>query len=221
MTALAIAAHDTAGQFQWLWRIYVGLTIAVAVLVVGAIGFAVLRFRRRSDAWPVQRHSATRLEAVYVGAVALIVIGLLAATFRTENNEDALAGPVALRIHVTAYQWQWRFGYPGGVSVSGQSVGSAHPTYATLVVPAGRPVEFDLRSADVLHNFFIPAMRFKRYAFPNVTTRFVLQFARPGRMTGACAQFCGWDLAEIAFAVVILPDARFRSWLAGRQGAVG
>ncbi len=215
---LAIPAHDTAGQFDWLWRIYVGLTAGVAVLVVGAILFAAIRFRRRSDRWPKQVRSAPKLEAAYLVAIVLIVIGLLWVTFRTENQEDALAGTPALRIRVTAFQWEWRFDYPSGVSVAGHGVASPHPKYATLVVPARRPVEFALRSADVLHNFFIPGMRFKRYAFPNYTNRFVLTFPHPGRMLGECAQFCGWDHAEMRFLVVVLPERKFRAWLAAHAG---
>jgi cytochrome c oxidase subunit II len=215
---LATATHDTAGQFASLWRIYLWVTLVAGVLVAGAILVAVARFRRRSDRWPRQIRSAPRLEAASLAVVAVIVIGLLAATFRTEDREDALAGTPAIRIAVTAFQWQWLFTYEGtGVSLSGRSIGSTRPAYATLVVPAGRPVEFDLRSADVLHSFFIPAMRFKRYAFPGTTNRFVLAFPHPGRMLGECAQFCGWDHAEMRFDVTVLSASRFRSWLAARR----
>jgi cytochrome c oxidase subunit II len=211
----AISPHDTSGQFDWLFRIYVALTVAVTVLVVGAILYAALRFRRRSDRWPAQRKSAPKLEAVYVTVIALIVVGLLTATFRTENQVDALTAHPALRVRVTAFQWQWRFDYPSaGISLAGRGVGSTRPAYARLVVPAGRPVEFTMRSTDVLHNFYIPAMRFKRYAFPNYTNRFVLTFPRPGRLLGECAQFCGWDHAEMRFMVVVLPESRFRAWMA-------
>jgi len=218
--ALALAQHDTAGQFEWLWRIYLWTTVTVGVLVVAAILYAALRFRRRDDRRPAQLISAPRLEGVYVGVIGLIVIGLITVTFRTENQIDPLIHNPALRVDVTAYQWQWRFRYPDSdITLSGANVGSAHPQYGQVVVPAGRPVEFSLRSADVLHAFFVPAMRFKRYAFPNYTNRFVLTFPHPGRFLGECSQFCGWDHAEMRFVVVVLPADEFQSWLTSHAGS--
>jgi cytochrome c oxidase subunit 2 len=218
LAVLLSAPHDTSAEFAWLWRIYLGVGIVVGLLVAGAIAFAAVRFRRRSDEWPAQRRGAQGLEAAYLAVIAVIVVALLVATFHTENQEDALAGTPALRISVTASQWQWRFGYPSGrVAVSGSNTAAGHPRYATLTVPAGEPVEFSLRSLDVLHSFFIPAMRFKRYVFPDSTNRFVLTFPHPGHLLGECAQFCGWDHAEMRFNVVVLPAARFRAWLRSPQ----
>ena len=220
---LAIAAHDTAGQFAWLWHIYLVLTVVVGVLVTAAIVVAAVRFRRRAGRPARDLHSAPRLEAVYLGVIVLVVIGLLAATYRTENHEDALTARPFLRVQVTASQWQWQFTYPAsGVRVSAHNIGSQHPRFADLVVPVGRPVLFALRSADVLHSFFIPAMRFKRYAYPDSTNWFVLTFPQAGRMLGECAQLCGWDHAEMRFVVTALPVARFRAWLARQpQGVPG
>ncbi len=215
---LAIATHDTARQFASLWHVYLAVTLTVGLLVTAAILVAAARFRRRSDVWPQQRRSAPRLEAAWLVLIAVVVAGLLVETFRTENRDDALAASPALRVQVTAFQWEWRFAYPGtGVAQTGASVGSSHPRFATLVVPAGEPVEFDLRSADVLHSFFIPSMRFKRYAFPGSTNRFVLTFPSPGRMLGECAQFCGWDHSEMRFDVRVLAPAAFGRWLASRE----
>jgi cytochrome c oxidase subunit 2 len=87
------------------------------------------------------------------------------------------------------------------------------------VVPAGTVIQFSLRSRDVLHSFFIPDMRFKRYAFPDHTNVFDLEFAESGRMPGACAQFCGWDHAEMRFDVLVLPPSRFDAWLSARGRA--
>jgi cytochrome c oxidase subunit II len=215
---LAIATHDTAGQFSSLWRVYLTVTVAVGVLVAAAIVLAAARFRRGSQKWPAaQPRSAPRLEAAWLALIAVMVAFLLLETYRTENREDALAATPAVRVQVTASQWQWRFAYRGtGVVQAAADVGSAHPRYATLVVPAGEPVEFDLRSADVLHGFFIPAMRYKVYAFPNSTNRFVLTFPRPGRMLGECSQFCGWDHAEMRFTVRVLSPAAFDHWLTAR-----
>jgi cytochrome c oxidase subunit II len=218
---LAISAHDTAGQFAWLWHIYLVLTVVVGLLVTAAIVVAAIRFRRRTGRAARDLRSAPRLEAAYLTVIVLVVIGLLAATYHVEHHEDALTTHPFLRVEVTASQWQWQFTYPAsGVRMSARNIGSRHPRFADLVVPVGRPVLFALRSADVLHSFFIPVMRFKRYAYPDSTNRFVLTFRRAGRMLGECAQLCGWDHAEMRFMVTALPAARFRAWLARHPQAV-
>jgi cytochrome c oxidase subunit 2 len=218
---LAIAAHDTAGQFARLWHIYLVVTVGVGMLVTTAIVVAAVRFRRRAGRPTRDLRSAPKVEAVYLGVIVLIVIGLLAATYQVENHEDALTTHPFVRVEVTASQWQWQFTYPAsGVRTSARNIGSLHPKFAHLVVPVGRPVLFALRSADVLHSFFIPAMRFKRYAYPDSTNRFVLTFPHTGRMLGECAQLCGWDHAEMRFTVIALPVPRFRAWLAQHPKAV-
>lgn len=212
--APAAAGHDTAQIFSTLWDQYLVTLAVVSFLVVVAILFAAIRFRRRDDVWPRgRRSSAPRLELAYLVVVTLIVIGLLTLTLSAETRVDALTSRPALKVNVTAFQWQWRFAYPNGAVQVGANVESAHPHFPTLVVPAGEVVQFNLRSADVLHEFFIPAMRFKRYAFENYTNRFDLAFPHPGRMSGECAQFCGLDHSEMRFWVLVLTPARFRSWL--------
>ena len=215
-----LAAHDTAQQFSSLFHVYAVVAAAVVAAVFAAVAVTVIRFRRRDDRPPSGRTGAPTVEAAYVVLLAVIALGLLAATFRTENREDSLSERTGLRVDVTAYQWSWRFRYPdSGVVVDGGAVAARRHGTPTLVVPTGTVVRFSLRSADVLHSFFIPDLRFKRYAFPGVTNHFDLQFERAGHMSGACAQFCGWDHAEMRFDVLALPPGGFRSWLERRQAA--
>jgi cytochrome c oxidase subunit 2 len=211
--APSVAAHDTAQVFSSLWDEYLVTLLVVGFLVVVAIVFVAIRFRRRDEVWPEGKDSAPKLELAYLTVVTLIVLGLLTLTLSAETRVDALTARPALRIDVTGFQWQWRFVYPNGAEQVGTNVMSRHPHFPTLVVPAGEVVQFNLRSSDVLHEFFIPAMRYKRYAFANYVNRFDLTFPHPGRMSGACAQFCGLDHSEMRFWVLVLPPARFRAWL--------
>lgn len=212
--------HDTAAGFTSLFHVYLGVAALVFALVTAAVVAAVVRFRRLDGQAVSERESAPLAEGAYIVLLAIIALGLIAATFRIEGGEDALAARPSLRISVTAYQWSWRFGYPGtGVVVDGGAVAARRHGNPTLVVPTGRVVRFSLRSRDVLHSFFIPDMRFKRYAFPDSTNVFDLEFAHAGRMSGACAQFCGWDHAEMRFDVLALPPGRFQAWLTRREAA--
>ena len=55
--------------------------------------------------------------------------------------------------------------YPAyGVHASGAALSGRQP----FVVPAGEAVRFNLTSADVIHAFWIPALRYKHDADPRV-----------------------------------------------------
>jgi cytochrome c oxidase subunit II len=72
-------------------------------------------------------------------------------------------------------------------------------------------VQFRLVSLDVIHSFYIPALRFKRDAFPGKPTSFDLVFGR-GRFMGECAEFCGLHHTDMRFDVEGMPASAFGSW---------
>ena len=115
-----------------------------------------------------------------------------------------------------AYQWNWRFTYPGqSITVDGGPVGHR----PTLVVPVGRPVEISLRSNDVIHEFWVPALDYKMQAFPNHVNHFTITATKAGTWVGRCAVFCGQFHFEMDFLLQAVPTAEFSSWSAAHQGA--
>jgi cytochrome c oxidase subunit II len=204
---------DTRVETQDLFDAYLWIAVAVAAIVFGAVGFAIVRYRRRPGREPSRRSDWPRGELAYAGVLVLAVAGLVTATFTTEDKVDAVSSDPAVRIDVTAFQWGWTWTYPDGVSVTGNS--DSPPTFA---VPAGEMVQFTLRSRDVIHAFWVPDQRFKRDAFPNRATRFDLDFDHTGMNGGVCAEFCGLRHSQMSFNVLALSPGDFQSWLADRAG---
>lgn len=203
---------DTRVEVQDLFDAYLWIAVAVAVIVFGAVGFAIVRYRRKPGREPSRRSDWLRGELAYVGVLLLTVAGLLTATLTTEDKVDAVSGDPAVKIDVTAFQWGWTWRYQDGVAVTGNS--DSPPTFA---VPAGETVQFTLTSRDVIHAFWIPDQRFKRDAFPNRTTEFDLDFDHAGMNGGVCAEFCGLRHSQMSFNVLALSPADFQSWLADRS----
>ncbi len=208
LAILDTGAHNTAAQYSRLFGIYLVVLAAGGGLVAAAVVLSVLRARRRRQAAREESTWARRTEAGWVIALALVAAGLVGATFRSESGEDALARNPGVRIDVTASQWHWQFAYPDAAAPQRRNT-------SLLRVPAGTVVEFRLESNDVLHSFWISALRFKRYAYPNFVNRFDLVFRRTGRLQGTCAQFCGLGHDTMRFDVLVMPPARFKAWLAG------
>jgi cytochrome c oxidase subunit 2 len=210
------AVVDTRHEFSHLSQLYFPIAAAVVAIVFGAVFFALVRYRRRDGRAPSRRSEANVAEAIYAVVLVAVAVVLISATFKTESRVDRGSRNPVLRVKVVASQWHWRFDYPAyGVSEVG---GDFSP--ATVVVPAGQPVRFELTSIDVIHSFWVPAVRFKRDAFPNRSTSFTLVF-HAGRHRGICAEYCGLRHGDMSFGVRALPPGQFRAWLASQPTAVG
>jgi cytochrome c oxidase subunit 2 len=84
-------------------------------------------------------------------------------------------------------------------------------------IPVGRPIDFELQSADVIHSFWIPNLSGKRDMIPGRATHTVMQADRPGTYWGQCAEFCGYEHAKMRFDVIAEPEADFQKWLAASR----
>lgn len=208
---------DTSSEFHKLFGdLYLPVTLTVGSIVVAAVLVAAIRYRRRPGRVPSGRSEAPVAESIYALVIAVVVGVLLWATFTAEAKIDSVSSDPGLRVDVTAFKWQWRFDYVGqGVP---PMIGTDRH-HAELVVPADTVVQFRLTSRDVIHALWIPAVKFKRDAFPNRSTIFDLLFDEPGTFPGRCAEFCGLEHADMTLEVRVLPPTAFDAWLAARSRA--
>lgn len=209
-------------HFQQVFGQAFGLETKIAAVVFGLVLVAMLvafagswRRRRRGRA-SAQAAEHNKLELGYVTVLTGVVIFLMVFSV-TKTNAFFTDPPPALTVKVTAYQWCWRFSYAGQpVSVTGQCE-QGHPP--TLVLPAGRAVTVDLTSADVIHSFWVPGLKFKVDVYPDHVNSFTFTL-RQGRWPGRCAQLCGLYHPYMLFSVQAVAPARFDAWLHAHGGPV-
>jgi cytochrome c oxidase subunit 2 len=111
-----------------------------------------------------------------------------------------------VNLRITAHRWWWDVTYD-----------DADPTRVfrtanEIHVPVGRPVIATLDSVDVIHSFWVPSLAGKKDLIPGRTSTLEFQADKPGRYHGMCAEFCGWQHANMAFDVVADPPAEFERW---------
>jgi cytochrome c oxidase subunit 2 len=208
---LAYKGATTQGQDSFkLWQGFFITGLVVVGVVFVLILWAVLRYRRRSDEMPRQTQYHTVVEIVYTIVPILIVAVLFVFTFITENNVDSVSASPAVVVNITAFQWGWKFQYPhdGGIVVEGVETETPQ-----MVVPTGETVRIYLRSADVVHGWYVPEFNFSRYALPGVTNQFDINVTHPGVFRGQCTQFCGLYHSLMLFSVRAVPSAQFASWV--------
>jgi cytochrome c oxidase subunit 2 len=198
---------NTREVYDGLAALYVPIAVAVFGLVTLAVIVFAWRGRRR-DA-PRGPDENNRFELVYAGLLAVVVAVLLGFTYRAIDRENARAAGPPLVIRVTAAKWDWRFEYPGGHVETGSPNGAP----ALLTVPAARQVEFQATSVDVIHGFWVPALKFQRQIIPGQTATFRLVFPRPGfTSSGTCSFFCGLEHARMRFAIRVLSQSDYDAW---------
>ena len=182
------------------WVLFIGGG-AIFVLVMVFVAWAVFGERR---AWLAKQGSIIAGGIVFPSAVlfALLIYTLLAASRITEAH----GGDADLRIEVTGEQWWWRVHYLGP---------EGELDFATaneLHIPVGRTVEIRLRSADVLHSLWVPALAGKLDLIPGKDNRLRLRAETPGVFRGQCAEYCGGPHAQMAFYVLAEEIEAFDRW---------
>lgn len=204
-------AGDIDAQFGRT-LIVVGIAFTAAQF---ALGYAVMRFGRKSaDARAVYTHGSNKLEATWtiVTAAVFVTLAVLGQQVWANLHLKAAADDSA-RIEVVAQQFQWNFHYPGADGVFGKTearyiddaalnfvgldptdaAGRDDAQLSTLVIPVGRSVELTLKSKDVIHSFFVPALRFKQDTLPGMAIKvhFTVKKDHEGKYEIPCAELCG------------------------------
>lgn len=214
---LPAPATDEARDVAALYAAFLAVAAVVALIVIGATTWAVLRYRGRpSDPLPPQTRGNTRLEIVWTALPALAIAGLFVITTVVLARVDATDRASGAEIEVTGFRWGWSFRYPeAGVTVSG--IREPGPT---VVVPVGEPVLLRMTAADVEHAFYVPRFLFKRDLIPGRVNTYQFTVTEPGTFAGQCAEFCGVYHARMPFTIEAVPRAEYDAWLAA-QGTGG
>jgi cytochrome c oxidase subunit II len=202
---------DLGREIDFLWNRLLLLGTIVFVLVEVILIYVVFRYRRRENqGMPPQTHGSTRLEIAWTLIPAVILVFIAVPTVRTIFITQAHAAPGSLNIEVTGHQWWWEFRYPEyGVTTANE-----------IYIPAGRTVNFRLRSADVIHSFWAPELGGKRDV---VTNRTNYMWYTPDSSissnvwNGFCVEYCGASHANMRFRVFTVTRQQFESWVAGQK----
>ena len=211
MPTFGASAGDTTSS-RSVYHLWQGFSIGAAIigtLVLVLLAWAILRYRRKGDTIPTQYQYHIPLELTYTIVPILIVFGLFAATMVVENKEVANP-PTKVTIDVNAFQWGWKFSYPGTNAVV---VGQTTQT-PVMVMPVNTDVHINLTSTDVIHGFYVKAFNFSRYALPGIDNQFTFRAVNTGTFFGQCTQLCGLYHSLMFFKVKVVSASAYQTWLA-------
>jgi cytochrome c oxidase subunit 2 len=211
-----IQASREAKQVDDLYDVLLIASVPVFVLVEVVVLFCVWKFRMRpgeelKDGPPI--HGSTALEVIWTVIPAMLMFGLSAYSYVVLVDMESKPERQMI-VNVTGQQFTWTFEYPG-MGPGGKPLQSDQ-----LYLAKNEPVEFHVRSKDVIHDFWVPQFRLKIDAVPGITTKYRIKPTRTGEYPVVCAELCGLGHATMRQSAHVLPADRFREW-AAKQRASG
>ncbi len=188
------------------------ITAAIFVVVAGLLLYALVRFRRRANddgVEPAQVYGSGPVETAWTTVPFLIVLVLTLTTARViQEVQDARKPVAAVDVQVIGRQWWWEIRYP--------KLGIVTANELHVPVSQGRdrsPTFLDLRSADVVHSFWVPRLAGKIDLVPNKVNSMWIEPERPGLFLGQCGTYCGTQHAKMLLRVYADTPEQFERWV--------
>jgi cytochrome c oxidase subunit 2 len=193
------------------------------VIVASFMAYAMVKVRARKTDDPKALppdpgHGNPLIELSLIGLSVLALVFIAVPTLKAiwyTYDVPAAEKANAYEVNATGLQWWFRFDYPKEQIDGAGSLTTANE----LVIPAGRPVRVNLRTADVIHSFWVPKLAGKVDMIPNRGNHLWLQADAPGYFWGQCAEYCGESHAVMRFRVIALAEADFAAWVAHQKSA--
>jgi len=203
------AASTQAHNTDRLYHVLVIATIPIFVLVTGVILYCVWQFRMKpgeelKDGPPI--HGNTRLEVFWTALPTVLLLSMVGYSFVVlHENEKKPAREI--QVGVTGQQFFWSFQYPPSVT------GGAEINSYQLYLPENESVEFNMRSKDVIHAFWIPAFRLQEDVVPGITTHYRATPDKLGDYPAVCNLLCGVGHSLMRTTVHVVTPAKFHEWI--------
>lgn len=172
-------------------------------------------------------------------AITGLYLWMLVSSHHLWMRRERSVSAGAMQVEVTGVQFQWYFRYPGHDGIFGATKpnlvsapagnplgldpGDPHAAddvvSSIMMLPAGRPVNITLRTQDVIHGFFVPAMRLKQDAIPGMVGHLEFTPEIPGDYDILCSQVCGLGHYRMQARMRVLSPEQFQSWLTAQENA--
>ncbi len=175
----------------------------IFALVMALVGLAFRQSRGKASEGRRERLWIVSLGIAFPVAVlaALLAYGLVIGE-RLLPRQSA----EVVRVEAEARRSAWTFAYDGMPGRTTENV---------LHIPAGRPIDVAISTADVIHSFWVPRLAGKLDAIPGHVNILRIEADRPGTYAGRSAEFSGSGYDHFTFEVVAHDAAGWQDFQAG------
>jgi cytochrome c oxidase subunit 2 len=214
------------------WMLTLVFVIFVGVFAV--IGYSIYAHRQSRGRKPANFRDNTTVEVLWtvVPFVILVFIAVPATkalvAIRDTSSPD-------LTIKATGYQWKWGYEYLDGAAAGIKFVSALATTQdqingrmpkgehyllevdKPLVVPVNAKVRILTTSADVIHDWSMPAFLVKTDAVPGFVRDGWFRADQEGTYRGQCSEFCGRGHGFMPVVVEVVSAQKFADWIKQQQ----
>lgn len=220
---LPVDVSEHGHTIDHLFYFILGLTGVVFVGTEVALFWFMMRYDAKSGRKVSYTHGSHSLEIIWtiIPAATLLFIAIYQMNAWADSKiRNPAAGPDGIlgtaddmppTLEVTARQFEWRLRYPGKNGVLGDQ-DDVH-VVNELYLPINEEILIDLKSADVLHSFFLPNLRVKQDAVPGMKIPVWFRATEKGSYDIVCAELCGWGHYKMKGRVTIVSRPEFDEWL--------
>lgn len=194
------AAREVDQAFVIILAIAVGILVLVTVLML----YFLWRYHYTRNPEATEIPGSLALELLWTVIPSILVMAMF--WFGWSSFKAMRTVPAgALEVSVEARMWSWSFGYPGG------------KRSPVLMAPVATDVKLSMTSRDVIHSFYVPAMRIKMDTVPGMTTTAWFNSDQTGEFDILCAEYCGLKHANMITTLKIVTQREYYDWLAGKD----
>ncbi|MBT3783825.1 cytochrome c oxidase subunit II, partial [bacterium] len=194
-----------------------------AVVLAGLTAFMVyccIRYSRTRNPVPTNIEGSVVLETTWTVIPTIIFMFMFWVGLGYNHLSDVPAD--AMTIRVTGWQWSWAFEYDNGKTNDTMAMSDfiedkeekvKDKEVPLLRIPLGKAVLLDMGSTDVLHSFYIPALRVKYDVLPG-GRRTQLWFIanKVGVYQAFCTEYCGIAHSKMYALVEVMTPEDFAAW---------
>ena len=201
---------DPAGPYADKVTVLAWALLAMALLVTGIVVAALWiaikgppRLRKKLGGERIVWIGGIAFPAVVLNILLIWGLTLTASLTREITGRE-------MRIRVTGEMWWFRVQYldPQGRVILDDA--------NEIHLPVGEPVVLELRSADVIHSFWVPHLSGKKDMIPGRKLLLRIETGKAGRYGGLCAEYCGGPHALMGFVAVTHERREWDRWLSER-----
>jgi cytochrome c oxidase subunit 2 len=206
-------ASPEAKNIRDIYWLILAVTAGIFLLVTVTLVLFIVRYRskgRPRELEGSQVHGHTNIELAWTAGPVIVLAIIAGFVFWKVSDIGATSSAHQAKdeIVVLGHQYYWDFTYPNGaISVD------------RLRLPLNRTVRLTIRSSDVAHSWWIPALGGKMDAIPGKVNHLTLRATKLGTFPGQCAEFCGLLHAGMLAQAEVLPADQYDAWVSQRANA--
>ena len=199
-------------QIDHLFNFILILTGVVFIATEVVLFWFLWRYDATVNRDPVKySHGSHNLEIVWTILPAATLLFIAIYQMNAWADVKMRKPNMAPTVEVMARQFEWRLRYPGadGILYTADDIHWVND----LHVPLDEDILVELKSQDVLHDFFLPNLRIKQDAVPGMKIPVWFRAKDTGEYDLVCAELCGWGHYKMKGRLTVEPRAKYEAWL--------